>query len=533
MRKRIFINTVITAVFICLAACENPIMETWWEGSKKTDNGIVLNSNSNNNTGNNGNNTGSNGNNTGNNGNNTGNNGNNTGNNGNNGNNVNNNNLYSNIVTITGLSVKNKDYDGTTSVTITGTPVLNGVIKGDDLKLKIGTVAFADANAGTNKTIVFNGWSLGGTDVYNYTLQTPNLTANINKVDPYVGWPYSLGGVLGKTLQGTKLPSNGISSESGTFTWTNPGTLLNSLGKQKYNMTFTPDDTLNYNIVTSDVEVIVIAVKMVKIPKGIFIMGGPSSEPGWKQSEAPQHQVELSSFYMSECLITQEEYEAVMGKNPSTFKSAIPGESETPGKRPVETVSWFDILVFCNKLSMMEGLTPAYRIPAFNNSTDPADWGALPTIINDPVILAAWYTVEMIPGSNGYRLPTEAQWEYACRAGTTTLNYIGDTLTDDLGWHRFNSSNTHKVGIKPANPWGLYDMMGNVSEWCWDWYDSYTGNMEIDPVGPSSSPTNTRIRRSDFFRGDEYSLRSANRSYNLCYQTGWGVGFRLVRPDVP
>jgi formylglycine-generating enzyme required for sulfatase activity len=254
-----------------------------------------------------------------------------------------------------------------------------------------------------------------------------------------------------------------------------------------------------------------VSANMVRIQGGTFMMGSPASELGRGSNEI-QHQVTVSSFYMGKYEVTQKEYQEVMGTNPSYYKG---------DNLPVEQVSWYDALVFCNKLSVMEGLTPAYRI---SGSTDTMVWGPVP--ISDNV---TWNAVEIVNGSNGYRLPTEAQWEYACRAGTTTAYNTGDTISDSTGWYGVLwGGNTHQVGLKPANAWGLYDMHGNVYEWCWDRLGVYPKEAQTDPVGTSQWPA--RVVRGGAFYSLASALRSASRySINQAFR-GSDFGLRLVRP---
>jgi formylglycine-generating enzyme required for sulfatase activity len=191
----------------------------------------------------------------------------------------------------------------------------------------------------------------------------------------------------------------------------------------------------------------------------------------------------------------------------------------------VETVSWYDAIVFCNKLSVAEGLSPAYSIAG---SIDPSDWGAVPTSNN-----ATWDAAVIVSGSNGYRLPTEAQWEYAAKGGDGSpgnYTYSGSDNVDAVAWYSGNSgSMTHEVGKKAANGLGLYDMSGNVWEWCWDWYGAYTNQAQTDPTGPASGAN--RVLRGGGWYDSAVLVRSAYRYYNFSPDyRGNFIGFRLVRP---
>jgi len=255
----------------------------------------------------------------------------------------------------------------------------------------------------------------------------------------------------------------------------------------------------------------------VRINGGTFTMGSPTNERSRNDDEV-QHQVTVSSFFMGKYEVTQKEYQEVMGTNPSLFK----GEN-----LPVEKVSWYDTLVFCNKLSLLKGLTPAYSI---NGKTNPAEWGTVPENSDRN----EWNDVTVIANSNGYRLPTEAQWEYACRAGTTTAYNTGDTYSDNTGWSRTNSdSTTHEVGKKPPNAWGLYDMHGNVEEWCWDWYGTYSNETQTDPTGashPGRRGIYNRMRRGGSWYYSSSQTRSARRGRHSPGANGPDFGFRLVLP---
>jgi len=259
-------------------------------------------------------------------------------------------------------------------------------------------------------------------------------------------------------------------------------------------------------------------VEMVQIPGGSFQMGSTTNS-----SEQPVHTVTLSGFYMGKYEVTQEQWVAVMGSNPSYFTGS-PASGEVQNKRPVERVNWYDALVFCNKLSMREGLSPAYRI---SGSTDPAVWGTVPTSGN-----STWDAVQIVAGSTGYRLPTEAQWEYAARGGNGSpgnYTYSGSNTVGNVAWYSDNSGDkTHEVGKRVPNGLGLYDMSGNVWEWCWDWYGSYPSGAQTDPGGADSG--SDRVLRGGCWYNSAGYTRSA---FRINYYPSIGYyffGFRLVRP---
>ena len=242
---------------------------------------------------------------------------------------------------------------------------------------------------------------------------------------------------------------------------------------------------------------------MILIRGGSFLMGSPEDEPGRNMTdEGPVHKVNISSFYMAKYPVTQAEYELIMGANPSQNK----GENH-----PVERVSWNMAVEYCNKRSIAEGLTPVYSIDGNNVIWDRK--------------------------ANGYRLPTESEWEYACRAGTTTAYNTGSNITNNTGWYNANSGGTMQaVGQLPANRFGLFDMHGNVWEWCWDWYHRYPTHAETNPTGPPGPIANAevfisqRIVRGGTFQHPPEFMRSAHRSWFTPDRNASNMaGFRIVR----
>jgi formylglycine-generating enzyme required for sulfatase activity len=263
----------------------------------------------------------------------------------------------------------------------------------------------------------------------------------------------------------------------------------------------------------------VITSNMVNIPAGTFTMGRASGT-GYAD-EQPTHSVTLSAFYIGKYEVKQSEWLAVMGSNPSSFT----GDTS----RPVEMVSFYSVMVYCNKRSINEGLTPAYTI---NGSTDPATWGAIPTTNN-----ATWNAATFSYSATGYRLPTEAEWEYAARGATNSPDYLyaGSNTVGDVSWYDTNAgSTTHVVGQKTANGLGLYDMSGNVQEWVWDWYGTYSSGAVTNPTGPSSNPTDLHVIRGGSWDQTNNASRVVYRSYGTPEKNSPKVfndrlGFRVVR----
>ena len=234
-------------------------------------------------------------------------------------------------------------------------------------------------------------------------------------------------------------------------------------------------------------------MKLTLIPPGEFLMGSPESEQGRYDNEGPQHLVRITRpFYMGLCQVTQGQYERVMGNNPAHFKESAGffGLFARPAEptRPVERVSWNDAIEFCRRLSEQSGQV--------------------------------------------YRLPTEAEWEYACRAGTATGYYFGDEAhrLAEYAWFTNNSnSQTQPVGRKKPNAFGLFDMHGNVCEWCADWCDPayYQEQPTSDPLGPTSGADRV-------VRGGSWAawVRTCRSAYRQGYPPGFrddDLGFRVVQ----
>jgi sulfatase modifying factor 1 len=234
---------------------------------------------------------------------------------------------------------------------------------------------------------------------------------------------------------------------------------------------------------------------MIELPGGEFLMGSPDTDEMAGDHEKPQHKVTVSGFRMAVTPVTAGLYNEVMQREPV---------SQTQEHLPAVHVTWDDAIAFCNRLSDREGYRRCYR-RRFKRWV--CDWRA-----------------------DGYRLPTEAEWEYACRAGTATRYAFGDDpeRLGNYAWFARNSSGrVQAVGQKWPNRWGLYDMHGNVWEWCWDWYNErYLPGEVVNPVGPDSG--SYRVVRGGSFIGPPVGLRSAVRFSDLPASRDENIGFRCV-----
>lgn len=238
-----------------------------------------------------------------------------------------------------------------------------------------------------------------------------------------------------------------------------------------------PPKTINFSINN-------LTLEMIEVPGGSFRMD-------------TNYEVTLSPYLIGKYPVTQELWSALMPENPSDFKGK---------NRPVENVSWFDAVRFCNALNKNQGLEEVYTFR-----------GEKEVAVNHK--------------AKGFRLPTEAQWEYAARGGvkwTDSYEYAGGNDLHPVGWYKDNShSQTQSRGLKAPNQLGIYDMSGNVREWCGDWYGNYPESAQQDPSGPLSG--SGRVLRGGGWRSLSVSCRVAYRALNTPGLRNGNVGFRVAR----
>jgi len=261
------------------------------------------------------------------------------------------------------------------------------------------------------------------------------------------------------------------------------------------------------------------------VPPGTFLMGSPPDEPGRKTNESPQHPVTLTrGFHVKQTPVTATEWTATRQQGAARgYTDLAAGNPGYNGDvdHPVTRISWWDALKWCNLRSEIDGRAPVYHNAAGFSAATVLRTGTGPVFVD-------WE-------ANGYRLPTEAEWEYACRAGTTTAFFTGpitelalpalDPNLDLAGWYGGNTTLTHAVGLKKANNFGLFDTHGNVNEWCWDWFDHYTGS-STDPRGPASG--SERVMRGGASFQSASLCRSAARASRVPHELSFNIGFRPV-----
>lgn len=254
----------------------------------------------------------------------------------------------------------------------------------------------------------------------------------------------------------------------------------------------------------------------VFVQGGTFLMGARNHDSQWAYTdEYPQHSVQLNSFYMCKYEVTQGEYQTVVGYNPAQNYGV--GDN-----LPVYYVRWTDTIEFCNRLSIMKGLTPCYSV---NNDTNPDNWGSFQH--ND--VQCDW-------NANGFRLPTEAEWEYAARSGEIDDDFLysGSNNIDEIAWYGDFYGEAHPVGSKMPNSLGIYDMSGNVYERLWDRYGygdyyQYCSNQGTvtNPTGPQTGEE--RVKRGGSWYYYDHYCRVADRGNSIPYGSYIDQGFRIVR----
>lgn len=345
---------------------------------------------------------------------------------------------------------------------------------------------------------------------------------SIIKNDPIITWSNPTDVIEGTMLSASQL--NATADVEGIYVYTPPfGTILFEGANQDLKVDFTPTDLSAYNAVSKTVKINVDAanpilsnIQMVNIPAGTFTMGSPEGEVNQEYDES-QYQVTLTAFRMSKYEITNAQYAAFL--NAKSVGSDGKCEAGTYPTQELIYESYGD-----------------YDWGLHYNSNK---WEPVAGYENHPVIHVTWYGATEFAAYVGCTLPSEAQWEYACRAGTTTPFNTGVFLTNEQAnydWAKPYNGGTNTVTTSPgkpqavgtysANAWGLYDMHGNVYEWCSDWHGLYPTTAQTNPTGAESGSFRL-VRGGDWFFAAQY-CRSAHRGLGIPNSYNYAVGFRIV-----
>ncbi|MBN1294774.1 MAG: formylglycine-generating enzyme family protein [Candidatus Latescibacteria bacterium] len=361
--------------------------------------------------------------------------------------------------------------------------------KNNDIIERFGLDEDVDVEPGKDTSAEIIGWNSRYIPVLNSISPNPSPDGNFsvfwNQID--TASTYILEEADNPQFTGTKTVYSGANLQK-DFTGKSGGTYYYRVkSSNKYNVTsgWSESESVEVQASLSD-----LGIHMLPIPEGSFDMGSDNG----LSNEMPVHTVKLDAFSMSETEITQGQYKEIIGNNPSHFT----GDDTLP----VDNVKWTDAAKFCNELSDREGLDRCY-----SENTWECDFSA-----------------------NGFRLPTEAEWEYACRAGTSTQYYTGDTGSDlaRAGW--YDTTETKPVKQKNPNVWGLYDMHGNVEELCNDWYDSeyYSTSPADNPYGPEDGSYRV-VRGGCAFKVASQCRSTYRDSYD--WSLAYVTGFRVVRRE--
>jgi formylglycine-generating enzyme required for sulfatase activity len=408
-----------------------------------------------------------------------------------------------------------------------GTYTINGVTPGSGYSIEVslsgyitGTsdVPFNVANNAPDKNLIL--------------MRLPTISGTITTNSP--GGPAS--GALVQLKQGAvNIGSPVLAGIDGTYTISGvtPGTYSIEAALSGYIVGVTSAFTVNGNVTGKNLRLIYAGFQTIRTISGVsvpfrYVPAGSFRRDG----TAANISIITRGYWMGETEVSQVLFQAVMGTNPSGFTGSA-DSGEVQNRRPVEQVSWYAAIAFCNKLSLFDGKEPVYSVSGINDWANLA-YGAIPTSSN-----ATWNAAVMDTSKNGYRLPTEMEWMWAALGADKTIQpnttgygkaFAGSTGSNSIGnyvWYYSNSNNkTHEAGKKQANELGLYDMSGNVWEWCWDRYGTYPGGTQTDYRGPDSGTYRVA-------RGGGWDI-----SASYCAVAGRGIsdpdfwyddlGFRLV-----